>query len=164
MIRSLNTTYPRKHGVPADNTYTDADFTEKSKRIFNELRAVGISKYGLRRSESREIPKVIHDNESIKGAVYGYHEDGFAVLLATDLRVLFIDKKPLFVKADELTYDLVGGVTYGKVGPIATVNLHTRIGDYKFRTFNFKSAEKFIHFIEGRCLEHKLKRRGYYDD
>jgi hypothetical protein len=104
----------------------------------------------------RELAAILHEDERIKGVVYGKHTEGFAVLTATDRRVLFIDKKPLFLRADEITYELVGGITYGKIGPWATITLHTRIGDYTIRTMNFTSAQYFITFIELRCLEQTI--------
>lgn len=142
-------------------TYTAAHAKAKKQRITKELKALGITSYGLLKMETRQLPRILHDNEHVQGIVYGHHVNGSAMLVATDRRVMFIDKKPFFMNSDEVTYDIVSGVSYGKVGLFATVNLHTRIGDYKIRTMNARSARIFIDFIEQRCLEHMEQRRDY---
>lgn len=171
MTRTAHTNYFTHHRLAFQPTnkaeaqkYSADQAEEKKKRVFAELKAAGMTKYGLMRAESRELPFILHDEEHIKGIVYGRSRDGFAELVATDKRVLFVDKKPFFMKADEVTYDLVGGVTYGKVGLLSTITLHTRISHYTIRTVNFASAKRFIDFIELRCLENTLKReRAEYD-
>src|SRR3546814_14124895 len=43
------------------------------------------------------------------------------LLVITDLRIILIDKKPLFAQVDDITFDVISGVDCGQVGPIATV-------------------------------------------
>lgn len=125
-------------------------------RIRSELRKAGVTPWGLLLSESRYLPQVIHPDEHIGGVVYGRHEAGTVMLIATDRRVIFLDKKPLFINEDDLTYDVVSGVSFGHAGIGSTVALHTRIKDYTIRTLNSRAAERFVQFIELRCLEHTL--------
>jgi hypothetical protein len=132
----------------------------KKERVSQELKDLGVSFWGLMMAESRELPYILHDDEHLKGVVYGHYEGGFAMMAATDRRALFVDKKPFFIKALEMAYELVGGVSYGKVGFLATVTLHTRMGDYKISTMNFTCARRFIDFIEERCLERKLEEQS----
>ncbi|MDZ7744579.1 MAG: PH domain-containing protein [Candidatus Saccharibacteria bacterium] len=127
---------------------------DKKKRVFDELKSVGMGWYGLAHAEAQALPNIIHDYEHITGVVYGRHAEGFAMLIATDRRAFFLDKKPLFIKTDEISYDIVGGVSYGKAGVFANVTLYTRIGDYTIGTMNDTSARKFVSYIESRCLEH----------
>lgn len=137
------------------------------ERVFNELRQLGMRPWGLWRLDIRYLPKIIHENEHIKAVAYGSGPDGAGTLVATDRRVLYVNKKPMFVKSDELTYDIIGGVSYGDVGVQATVILHSRIADFKLRTYNLRLAQGFRDYIEERCLEH-LNNPGesihHYDD
>ncbi len=147
------------HGRTSPPAVTDPHSHEK--RIKQELQALGVSRFGLWRLESRYLPHIIHSDERLEGVVYGRHEDGSVMLVATDRRVIFLDKKPLFIDKDEITYDVVSGVSYSSVGFGATVTLHTRVKDYSIRTFNQKTAEQFVHYIEYRCLEHKDKEERH---
>lgn len=144
--------------------YPEEQIAAKKARIYQELKDLGVGRYYMLWSETKQLPRILHDDEHLNGIVYGKCEDGYAVLAATDRRVLFIDKKPLFVKADEMTYDIVGGVSFGSMGPVSTITLHTRMGDYKMRTMNLKSAQYFVHYIEGRCLERLMSgKENKYD-
>lgn len=136
---------------------------DHQKRIRQELKDLGVSWLGLSLAESHNLPRLIHQDEHLGGVVYGHHTDGYAMLVATDSRVIFYDKKPLFENVDEVTYDVISGVSLGHAGFGSTVVLHTRVKDYPIRTYNQKCAHTFVEYIEARCLEHKNSRRNYYD-
>ncbi len=123
-------------------------------RVKQELRALGVSTYGMLKMESRYLPHIIHPNEHIGGVLYGRTDNGSAMLIATDRRVIFLDKKPLFINEDEITYDVVSGINFSHAGFGTTVTLHTRIKDYKVMTLNKQCANGFVHYIESRRLEH----------
>lgn len=128
---------------------------EHAERVMREMRELGASSFGLRRFAARYLPHIIHPDERLGGIVYGRSGEGAVMLVATDRRVIYLDKKPFFVSEDEITYDIVSGVSYGYTTFSATVKLHTRIGDYEVHTFNRKCAEQFVEFIEERCLENQ---------
>ena len=96
------------------------------------------------KSESRYLPHIIHDDEHIMGVVYGQYSGGSAMLIATDHRVIFLDRKPLFTTMDELTYDVVSGIKLDRSGLFVSVVLHTKIANYTIRYANAKCANKFV--------------------
>lgn len=122
------------------------------QRVRDELKAVGVSNIAMASEESISLPPIIREDEHIGGVVYGMHQDGFAMLIATDQRVIFFDKKPLFDTEDNIKYDVVSGVSFGHAGIGSTVTLHTKIKDYKLRTLNKKCSQDFVRFIESTCL------------
>lgn len=134
---------------------TGPSLSKHRKRIREELKALGVTDYGLWKLSSRYLFHVIHANEEIGGIVYGHSLTGSSMLIATDQRVVFLDKKPFFFNEDEVRYDLVGGVSFSHVGAASTVTLHTRIQDYTIKTFNNKCAQGFVDYIETKVLEHK---------
>lgn len=126
-------------------------------RVWGELRELGVSNLGLMWTDNRHVPQIIHSDEHIKGVIYGYQLDGFVMLLATDRRVVFLDKKLFYVNEDEIGYDSVIGVGVNRIGSGSTVTLHTRVKDYVIRTFNKKCAAQFVEYIEKRCLERPIE-------
>lgn len=124
------------------------------ERVKSELRKAGVTRYGLLKGESRKLPQIIHPEEHIHAAVYGRCQQGSAMLVATERRVIFIDWKPLYTTSDEISYDVIAGVTYGQQGLVSTVTLHSRIGDYQLRYVNIGVARKFVAYMEKRQLEH----------
>jgi len=126
-----------------------------SQRIKKDLQRLGVSRYAMLRSESRYLPHIIRPDEQLGGIAYGHYEEGFAMLIATDRRVLFLDKKPLFINQDEFNYFTITGVTFSQAGPGCKVTLHTRIKDYELRTFNEVCARNFVRYIEAQCLDYQ---------
>ena len=130
----------------------EAQLTHK-QRIFQELKNVGMTSYGLIKLETKELPKIIHPHEHIKGVVYGRAKTGLAMLVATDCRVIFLDKKPFALTMDEMTYDVVSGVSFGQAASFVGITLHTRTGNYAFRFVNKNCARNFVEYIETKRLE-----------
>jgi general stress protein 26 len=122
-------------------------------RVKTELKAVGVGAVGMRAPEVNELAKILHPDEHIGGVVYGRYSNGLAWLVATDKRVLFVDKKAFFMTTDELTYDVVSGVKNSHAGVFASIVLHTRVNDYAIRYVSLKCARIFTEFIEARRLE-----------
>lgn len=122
-------------------------------RVSKELEKVGVTAYGRSKMSSRHLPRIIHDDEHIFGCVYGRGARGLAMLVATNKRIIFLDRKPLYTSTDELTYDVVGGVRRDAQGLFTSVELHTRIGNYLLRYVNPACARIFVEYIEKR-VEH----------
>ena len=89
-----------------------SDWAVHRMRVRLEMQRAGASHYVLRSMEGRYLPSIIHIDEHVEGIVFGYQEVGFAMLIATDKRIIFLDKKPMFVNEDEVTYNVVSGVGY----------------------------------------------------
>jgi len=129
-----------------------------------ELKAVGVTAYGMKKFAIHYLPKVIHEDEHIKGIVYGRYKDktgsislNEGMLIATDSRIIFLDHKPGFTLLDELTYDVVSGVTR-TTAVFSAVSLRTRMGDYNIRFANANCANIFVRYVEDRRLENKISK------
>jgi hypothetical protein len=124
----------------------------------DHLKLLGADWYDLLLPETHYLHKLVSPAERIVGVVYGRykrehsHLVGRGVLVATDQRVLLVDKKPMFLSCDEIIYRVISGVTYSKAGPAGTVTLHTRMGDIYLRTLNHKCARIFVQAIESACM------------
>ena len=127
--------------------------TKHQARIRDELTKVGVSSYGQSKMSSHFLPQVIHEDEHIMGCVYGRGIHGRAMLIATDKRVIYLDRKPMYTSTDELTYDVVSGVRRSTQTLFSAVELHTRIGNYLLRYVNPDCARIFVEYIEKR-VEH----------
>lgn len=143
--RTTPQTYHFRHKGPVPK--------ERLNHVKRELRQRGAVAYNMWLPETHYLPNILHRDEHIMGSVYGRYKNGRGALIATDQRVLFLDKKPLFMHCDELTYLIIGGVTYTRVMIKGYVTVHTRLGDYTLRTFNPKNAANFVDYIETKCLQ-----------
>jgi hypothetical protein len=129
-----------------------------TERVMEEIRAAGVTGFGMKKFGIRHIPTIIHKDEHVKGVVYGRYREqngpaySEGILIATDRRIIFLDHKPGFTKSDEITYDIVSGVKITKA-VFSAVTLHTRLGDFSLRFANAKCVRNFVRYVEERRLE-----------
>jgi hypothetical protein len=134
--------------------------TSRSFSIFKKhLQLLGADQFDLMLPETSTLLNTVLVSEIINGVIYGkytqnnsVHSTGRGLLVATDHRILLIDKKPLFLKNDELSYSVVSDVNYNKAGIAGTVTIHSRTGDISIRTYNAKCANTFVEAIETKCF------------
>lgn len=131
---------------------TDIPSTHKT-RIKRELIQAGASKYVLLKMEARYLPEIINEDEHILAAIFGLRGNFSGVLIATDHRIIYTERKPFYKVFDEIAYTMVSGVGYNMRGPRAAVVLHTRVGDYELRYVNNRAAEKFVKFIDSEHVK-----------
>jgi general stress protein 26 len=132
---------------------------DHEERIKQELVAAGMSKYGMLKGETRHLPAIIHEDEHIGAFVYGRAENAGGMLVATNLRLLYLDHKLFFKKTDEISYDVVSGVSFNKQGDFASITVHTRLGDFTLRYVNVANANHFVHYIENIQIEHERQEK-----
>jgi hypothetical protein len=121
-------------------------------RIITELKKVGVTRYGLIKAEVSELPNVIADDEAINACIYGQYGGGSAMMVATDRRVIFLDKKPLHLLLEEMTFDKVLDIGADWQPLFSKVTVNARSGKYVFKYVNSKCAHIFVHYLEAAVL------------
>ncbi len=124
----------------------------RMRRIKWELVKAGIGPFGLRTNEVKYLPKLIRDDEHIVVAINGWHDSGLAMLIGTDKRIIFLNRKLFHSLEQEIMLEGVNGITHDNQGFFATVVLHTRIAEYKFRYVSIASAQRFVEYIEKTAI------------
>lgn len=62
--------------------------------------------------EIKELANILAPGEKITHVVFGWYDNGFGLLCCTEYRVLLIDKKPFFLKLEDLRYDKISEVKF----------------------------------------------------
>lgn len=145
--------YPPIPGQPI--VYETA--SDKAARIRRELLDAGITWYGLLKSESRILYKLLHPLEHVEAIVYGQHRNSSVMLVATNERIIFLDKKPMALFLDEVSYEVVSGIEFEIHTLFATLILHTPVKNYDIRYANLRCAERFARHIEAERLKREEK-------
>ncbi|MBX6333781.1 PH domain-containing protein [Candidatus Saccharibacteria bacterium] len=129
------------------------------QRIKRELKEAGATGAGLLKFSNRYLPNVIKEDEHIEAVAYGRYPIGegskvwrweAGTLVATDQRVLFVDRKPGFLRADKVPYEGVSGVESLKAWPFSSITLLTRIGTFTLRYVRMSQADRFVGYVESR--------------
>lgn len=106
-----------------------------------------VSQLGVRlsrwfRAELRELQHILMDHEKIIFVVPGRYFNGFALLVATDHRLLLIDKRTFFMNLEDIRYDM-----------ISETDFNTRLFDSTLRIFTLNKQHRFT------SIKHKHQLR-----
>lgn len=121
--------------------------------VENQLKRLGVTFHFWGRSEMRELPKILVPGEHIKACVNGRYEGGFAMLCATDQRLLLIDKKPFFLMLEDLRYDKVAEVKYNYRLIESTINLHSAGKPFVFSSWRQKDLRELTYIVQQRVTQ-----------
>lgn len=128
--------------------------------VTQQLRRIGANFRFWNRPELNELPKILFDAEQIMHVVNGRYEGGFAMLVATDIRVLLIDKKPLFLTLEDIRYDRITDVQLNHRLLDATLRLGSLSKDQTFTGYNPSKMREMTSYIQERVMISRRARQG----
>ncbi len=137
--------------------------TEES--VQEQLKAIGFQQFGWGKKEVRELPHILLPDEQIFECVNGLYEGGFALLVATDVRVLLVDKKPLnFLTVEDVRFDMINEIDYSHRLFGANINI-TSGGDknMRFRSYDQKRLRKLITHVQHSMADGKKKQHSHQE-
>ena len=130
--------------------------------ITSQLIKIGFGTNRLNRAEIRELENILLPEETIYECVNGYYEGGVALLVATDIRVLLIDKKPLgFLNVDDMRFDMISDIDYNHRIIGAQININCGMGNLIFKSYNQQRLRKTIGHIQQRMSEIKKEQNQH---
>lgn len=71
----------------------------------------GLTKF-LGRKEIKELPNILWEDETVENVIQGYYNDGTGLLVATNKRLIFIDKGIIKLKVEDFPYDKISSLQY----------------------------------------------------
>lgn len=134
------------------------------KSIAAQLKKIGFNQHAWGRAEVRELPNIILPDEEIFECVNGIYEGGFALLVATNVRVLLIDKKPLnYLTVEDLRFDMINEIDYNHRAFGAYVDISTGNRELKFRSYNQPRLRKLISHVQHCMAETKQRQMNHQE-
>jgi hypothetical protein len=129
-----------------------------------QLSHLGVRPSRLFKPEIRELQHILMDNEKIIAFVQGRYFGGFAVLAATDHRLLLIDKKVMFLTVEDIRYDMISEINFNSRLLDSTVTIFTLNKQHHFTTMKNKdSLRKLIAYIQHRVMEIRQYQNHHQD-
>ena len=93
------------------------------------------------------------------------YDAGFALLVATNMRILLIDKKPLNnLTVEDLRFDMISEIDYGHQLIGASINVSTGSKNLRFRSYNKQRLRKLITHVQHCMAELKQKSNNHQED
>lgn len=129
------------------------------EEVKQQLSALDAWSARLGRKEITELPKILWEGEQIRGAIQGAYNNRLGLLVATDRRLIFIDKGWVSLKVEDFPYDKISSIQYqlgwvfGEITVFASGNRAEIKQLAKDQTRPF--AEKVRNMISGGQISQK---------
>jgi hypothetical protein len=125
----------------------------KLTHIEEQLRVIGSNFRFWGRSEIRELPNILMDDETIAGCVNGRYEGGFAMLCVTNHRLLLIDRKPMFLTMEDIRFDMVAEIDFAARLLDSTLHIITPNRKLTFTSWSHHRLRKILSYTQQRVME-----------
>lgn len=127
--------------------------------VQEQLKKIGVKYDGWGRTEIRELHNIILPDEEIYECVNGFYEGGFALIVATDVRVVLIDKKPMrYLTVEDLRFDMINEIDYSHRLLGAQISISTGSKNLRFTSYNQPKLRKLISHVQRSMAEKKQKQ------
>lgn len=135
------------------------------EHVRTALKRVGMYNRFFGQAEIRELCQVLMSDEKIIGAVNGRYEGGFAMLVATDRRLLLIDKKMMFLNLEDIRYDMISQVEFSARLIDATVTVHTINTVLRLTSIRQAALRRLTSYMQEKVMElrHMVEQRQEAD-
>ena len=129
------------------------------KSVEAQLKSIHFNSHSWGRAEVSELPNILLDDEKIFECVNGMYEGGFALLVATNIRVLLIDKKPLkYLTVEDVRFDMINQIDYSHRLMGAKINVSAGNKNLRFTSYNQQRLRKLINHLQHRMAEVKTEQ------
>lgn len=130
--------------------------------VEDQLKRVGCNFRFWGRPEIRELCNILVPGEVIAQCVNGRYENGFAMLCATNHRLLLIDKKPMFLTLEDIRFDMISEIDYSAQLLEGTVRIMTPSKKLIFTSWNHARLRNVLNYTQQRITDmrqHYIQRQ-----
>lgn len=122
--------------------------------IQSQLTKLGIQLTRWFTPELKELQHILMENEKIIAAAPGRYFSGLALLVATDLRLLLIDKRTFFMTIEDTRYDMVSEIDFSSRFYDLTVHIFTLNKQHNFTSIRYrKQLRDLCGYVQQRVWE-----------
>jgi hypothetical protein len=116
--------------------------------IKKELAISGAPGRVMRSGEARLLPNILSHDEEIMAWVQGLFDEGLGLVVATNARLLIINKSFFWQRVEDESYSMVNSIKYKKGVVFGKLILSTRARRYTFTILKHDPIESFVSFID----------------
>ncbi len=136
-----------------------------TESVHQQLKKLGFKTHGWGRGEVKELAHILLPDEEILEIVNGIYEGGFALLVATDVRVVLVDQKPLnYLTVEDLRFDMINEMDYSHRLFGARISIATGNKNLIFRSYNQPRLRKLIGHVQHNMAEAKRQNNNHQVD
>lgn len=123
-------------------------------KVEEQLERIGCNFKFWGRAEARELCHVLFDDENLQHCVNGQYPNGFAMLCATDHRVLLIDKKPMnYVNIEDIRFEMISEFDFSRRMLNSRISICTPTKTLTFSSWNIHQLRALLSYVQQRVIE-----------
>lgn len=135
------------------------------KSVQKQLDKIGFDYNLWGRAEVRELPNILLEHEEIYEAVNGIYDGGFALLVATNVRLLLVDKKPLnYLTVEDMRFDMINEIDYSHRLIGARISISAGNKNLSFMSGNQQRLRTAIGHVQRCMAEAKKQQTDHAED
>ncbi len=124
------------------------------EEVDRQLNRIGCNYRLWGRSELAELKNILMDNETIAHCVNGNYDGGFALLCATDHRVLLVDKKPMgYLNIGDIRFETITEFGFHNTFLSAAARICTPTKTITFTSWNQHRLRTLLHYVQQRVID-----------
>jgi hypothetical protein len=148
--------------------YDDCSKEEKAmvsqQSVELQLKGLGFNYHSWGRTEVGELHSILLPDEEILEIINGVYDAGFALLLATNIRVILVDKKPLnYLTVEDMRFDMINELDYSHRLFSAQISISAGNKNLKFRSYNQPRLRKLINHVQHLIAELKKQQVNHQE-
>ncbi len=107
-------------------------------------------------SAIRQLPMILGNDENVERIATGMYSDGHAVIVATNKRMIILDKKPMSFRAEDIHYEMVVEVEH-YIGPFAAkLRIHCMSKSLEFTSLRAEAIQAFAIHVDQKINKTRL--------
>lgn len=122
-------------------------------QVERQLKQVGCNFQFWGRSEVKELRNILMPSETIAHCANGRYQNGFAMLCATDHRLLLVDHKPMFLSVEDIRYDMIAEIDYNRNLLDATINIITPSRKLVFSSWSMYHLREVLNYTQAQIMD-----------
>lgn len=122
------------------------------------LRSLGAFWIESRLPEVLLICNLLQENENVEAVIFGKYRhflqdiSGRGALVATNFRMLLVDRKPMYLRYEEFPYQIISGCELTTTSTTSSLTLETRVGNISIRSWNKHCVSDFCKTIDNYII------------
>jgi hypothetical protein len=130
------------------------------KSLTHQLSSIGYRFRLFGRTEIEQLRHLLEPGETVVQCVYGYYQGGSGLLVATDRRVLLIDKRPFYLYIEDHNYEIVTHVDFASRMLEGVLYFQAGMKRFVFRSVSDARLSKLCEYIQEKITTTERKIRS----
>lgn len=127
------------------------------KSLTGQLKGIGYKFRFFGRSEIEVLRQLIEPGEFIVQCVYGYYQGGSGLLVATDKRLLLIDKRPFYLYVENHGYESVTQIDFMAHMLQGVLYFQADLKKFVFKSISDARLAKLCRYVQEK-IESNVKQ------